>query len=204
MNSLARLILITIALVLLVAGCASPLPTPITPTANPQTAAAWPQPASTSASEASTLTPIEELGKTGTPIKVDIATYRLTVDGLVEHPLSLSYDEILALPSVSQIPRLECPGFFVNYAEWTGPLVRTLLEKAVVKPSASEVEFYDGSKPPYHKPLTLEEALREDTFLAYKVNGQTLPVEHGYPLRLVAGSKLGSYWVKWLFRIEVK
>jgi DMSO/TMAO reductase YedYZ molybdopterin-dependent catalytic subunit len=52
--------------------------------------------------------------------------------------------------------------------------------------------------------LTLEEALRDDTFLAYELYGQPLPPEHGYPLRLVAGSKLGSSWVKWLFRIEVQ
>lgn len=43
-----------------------------------------------------------------------------------------------------------------------------------------------------------------DTFVAHSVNGQILPVEHGYPLRLVAGGKLGSVWVKWLFHTEVK
>ena len=150
------------------------------------------------------LTPIEQLGKTGTPVEFDMQTYRLVVDGLVENPLSLSYDEVLKLPAVTLVPRLECPGFFVDIAEWKGPLVRTLLEKAGVKPGANQVEFYDGDQEPYHKALTLDEALVDDTYVAYQVNGQTLPVEHGYPLRLVVGSKLGSYWVKWLVRIEVK
>lgn len=72
------------------------------------------------------LAPIDALGKTGSPIQVDSATYRLRVDGLVEHPLSLSYAEILALSAVTQVVRLECPGFFVDYAEWSGPLVSTL------------------------------------------------------------------------------
>jgi DMSO/TMAO reductase YedYZ molybdopterin-dependent catalytic subunit len=150
------------------------------------------------------LTPIDQLGKTGSPVRLDIGTYRLVVDGLVERPLSLSYDELLALPAVTQVPRLECPGFFVDIAQWTGPSVRSLLEQAGVKPGANQVDFYDGHPQPYQKALTLEEALADDTYLAYKVNGETLPVEHGYPLRLVAGSKLGSYWVKWLVRIELK
>jgi DMSO/TMAO reductase YedYZ molybdopterin-dependent catalytic subunit len=101
---------------------------------------------------------MEDLGLTGTAIEVDIESYRLVVDGLVERPLSLTYDELLSYPS----------------------------------------EY------PYRKTLTLEEALRDDTYLAHTVYGETLPVEHGYPLRLVAGSKLGSYWVKWLFHIQVK
>jgi len=150
------------------------------------------------------LTSIENLGRTGTAIVVDIATYRLVVDGLVEQPLYISYDQLLAYPAVTQVPRLECPGFFVNYAEWTGPLVRTLLEQAGIRPGASKVEFSDGSEYPYQATLSPEEALRDDTFLATHVYGQVLPIEHGYPVRLVVGSKLGSAWVKWLFHIEVK
>ncbi len=150
------------------------------------------------------LTPLEDLGVTGTPIEVDIESYRLVVDGLVERPLSLSYDDLLAYPAVTQVQRLDCPGFFVNYAEWTGPLVRAILDEAGVKSEASEVQFYDGSRLPYSARLSLDEALSEDTFLAYQVYGQALPKEHGYPVRLVAGGKLGNVWVKWLFRIELK
>ncbi len=148
--------------------------------------------------------PIEALNITGTPIEIDVATYHLIVDGLVEHPLSLSYEELLALPTVSQVPRLECPGFFIDYAEWTGPLVRTILEMAGVKPQAVEVEFSEADEYPYQRTLALDEALADDTYLAHSVNGETLPVAHGFPLRLVTGSKLGDYWVKWLGHVEVK
>ena len=211
MKTHARLFVSTLVLSLLLVACAAgagestpgatpasqPTVLPLEPTALPSEPRALPTPTRE-------LTPIEALGKTGSPVQIDIATYRLSVDGLVEHPLSLSYDDLLALPAVSQVPRLECPGFFVDYAEWTGPLVRTILEQAGVQSGAVEVEFFDGDEDPYQKVLTLEEALANDTYLAYQVNGQTLPVEHGYPLRLVAGSKLGSYWVKWLVRIQVK
>ena len=151
-----------------------------------------------------TLTPSEELGITGEPVAVDIGSYRLVVEGLVVHPLSLSYAELLAYPTVTQAPRLDCPGFFVGYAEWTGPLVRTLLDEAGVQPQVSKVTFYDGSDFPYRATLSLEEALRNDTYLAHTLYREPLPAEHGYPLRLVAGTKPGSAWVKWLFRIKVE
>jgi DMSO/TMAO reductase YedYZ molybdopterin-dependent catalytic subunit len=150
------------------------------------------------------LTPIEDLGITGEPIEVDIASYRLVVEGLVSKPLSLSYTQLLAYPTVTQVPRLDCPGFFVDYAEWTGPLVRTLLEQAGVQPQASKVTFYDASDFPYRATLSLEEALRDDTYLAHTLYGEPLPAEHGYPLRLVVGTKPGNTWVKWLFRINVE
>lgn len=197
MKNRCRLLLIAMILPALLAGCATreAEPIPLSPTAASAPAATrtpWP------------LTPVDKLGLTGTQIEVDIETYRLVVDGLVERPLSLSYSELLAYPAVSLLLKLDCPGYFVDYAEWTGPLVRTLLEEAGVKPEAREVEFSEGDDYPYSKTLPLEEALRDDTLLAHKVNGVTLPVEHGYPVRLAVGSQLGSYWVKWLFRIEVQ
>lgn len=150
------------------------------------------------------LTALEDLGVTGTPVEVDIQSWRLVVDGLVEHPLSLSYEQLLALPTVTQVPRLDCPGFFVDYAEWTGPLVRTVLEHAGLKPEAQQVWFFDGSQFPYERALPLDEALQDDAFLAHTLYGQPLPLQHGYPVRLVVSSRLGSYWVKWLVHIEVR
>jgi DMSO/TMAO reductase YedYZ molybdopterin-dependent catalytic subunit len=210
MRTIYRFLLVTIILPALVAGCAT---NASAPTALPPTEASTPAASAPSPTEGPTpaptpssmpLTPVDKLGRTGTPVKVDIEKYRLVVDGLVEHPLSLSYDELLAYPAVSEVLTLVCPGFFTDYAEWTGPVVRTLLEQAGVKPGASQVVFYDGGSTPYQQTLALETALLDDTLLAYKVNGVTLPVEHGYPVRLAVGSELGSYWVKWLFRIEVQ
>jgi DMSO/TMAO reductase YedYZ molybdopterin-dependent catalytic subunit len=190
MRESARLALTAVACLLIVVACSE-----VSPKATPEVESGATTPP---------LTPLEDLGVTGTPIEVDVDSYRLVVDGLVEQPLSLGYDDLLAYPAVTQVLRLDCPGFFVDYAEWTGPLVSSILNEAGVKPEASEVQFYDGGKYPYSARLSLEEALSDDTFLAYQVYGQTLPEEHGYPVRLVVGSKLGSSWVKWLFRIEVK
>ncbi len=147
------------------------------------------------------ITPIEELNRTGRPVEVDIEEYRLVIDGLVERPLSLTYQEILSRPQVSEVVLLICPGVFWDNAEWTGTPLAPLLEEAGLQEGAKKVRFHalDG----YQSSLSLEEALAEGVFLAYQVNGETLPSEHGFPLRLVARHQFGGRWVKWLERIEV-
>jgi DMSO/TMAO reductase YedYZ molybdopterin-dependent catalytic subunit len=147
------------------------------------------------------ITPIEELHTTGTPVELDISTYRLTVEGLVENSLSLSYEEILAYPSVTEVVLLICPHVFYDNAEWTGVPVADILRQAKVKPEAEKVYFEVAGG--YRQMLTIEEAMSDGVFLAYQVNGQPLPLEHGYPLRLVARGKYGSRWVKWLTHIKV-
>lgn len=149
------------------------------------------------------ITPTEDLNRTGLPPEeIDIAEYRLTVDGLVERPLALSYDQILAYPTVTKIVLLICPGFFEDNAEWTGVPVAALLAEAGVKPEAVEVKFNDFGN--YTKTLSLEVAEQEGVFLAHSVNGEVLPLDHGYPLRLVAEGRYGSDWVKWVKHIEVR
>jgi DMSO/TMAO reductase YedYZ molybdopterin-dependent catalytic subunit len=148
------------------------------------------------------LTPVEKMGITGVAQDVDIDEYRLTVDGLVEIPLSLTYQDILGYPSVTDIGVINCPGFFVDTGEWTGVPVRTLLAEAVVKSGATQLTFraLDG----YTQSLSLEHIDKFDVFLAYIVNGQTLPLEHGYPLRVVDNGSIGFAWIKWVENIEVK
>ena len=147
------------------------------------------------------ITPVEKLGITGNAPHVDISTYRLSVDGLVETPLSLTYDAILAYPTYTEVVLLICPGVFADNAEWTGVPVSTILEEANIKPEASEVTFYaiDG----YRVVKPLEVVQQEGVFLAHTVNGEILPAEHGYPLRLVVKGEYGSNWIKWVERIEV-
>ncbi len=150
------------------------------------------------------ITSVAELNLTGIAPDVNIEQYRLEIEGLVEIPLSLTYEEILAYPAVTEVVLLICPGFFADNAEWTGVPVTALLEKAGITPEAKGVVFQDiaGS---YRKELLLEDIMGNDSiFLAYSVDGQTLPAEHGYPLRLVAKGKYGSYWVKWVESIEVR
>ena len=147
------------------------------------------------------ITPVEELHTTGSPVELDISTYRLTVEGLVENPLSVSYEEIMTYPSVTEVVLLICPGVFYDNAEWTGVPVADILRQAKVKPEAEKVYFEASGG--YRQSLTIEEAMSDGVFLAYEVNGQPLPLEHGYPLRLVARGKYGSRWVKWLTHIKV-
>jgi DMSO/TMAO reductase YedYZ molybdopterin-dependent catalytic subunit len=128
--------------------------------------------------------------------------YHLAVDGLVDNPLMLSYESIMHYPAVTDTVLLICPGVFADTREWTGVSLTTILTDAGIKTKAKRVMFYasDG----YSTSLSLEEAQREGVFLAYKVNGQTLSKEDGYPLRLVAKGMDGSFWIRWVERIEIK
>ena len=150
------------------------------------------------------ITPVDSLGITGPSAapEVDITKYRLTVDGLVAHPLSLTYEALLAYPTVTEVVLLICPGVFADNAQWTGVPVATILAEAGIKPEASQVHFYavDG----YHISLSLKSAQQEGVFLAHTVNGRILPAKHGYPLRLVARGQYGDKWIKWVERIEVR
>ena len=162
-----------------------------------------PEPVSPSTEEYTLpLTPIDELGITGIAQDVDINEYRLTVTGLVENTLSLTYHNILEYLPVTEIGVIDCPGYFLDVAEWTGVPLTTLLEEAGTKSEASQATFYaiDG----YQQTLSLEHVDKYDVFLAYRVNGQTLPPEHGFPLRVVDNGSIGSAWVKWLQKIKVE
>ena len=148
------------------------------------------------------ITPVEELHTTGGPVDIDMDEYRLVVDGLVENSLRLGYEDILARPTVTEVVLLICPGVFADNAQWTGTPVSGILKEAEVTPEAKRVLFHGADG--YSRGLPLEEAMNVGVFLAHTVNGQVLPREHGYPLRLVARGKYGGHWVKWLVRIEVK
>jgi DMSO/TMAO reductase YedYZ molybdopterin-dependent catalytic subunit len=146
------------------------------------------------------ITPVEELHRTGSVREYDMDIYRLVVDGLVQNPLSLSYADIQARPQVTELVLLICPGFFWDNAEWTGTPLSLILEEAGVLPEAAQVQIVSGG---YSTTLSLEQAMADGVFLAYEVNGETLPPEHGYPLRLVVRNQYGSKWVKWVEHIEV-
>ena len=162
------------------------------------------------------ITRVQGLNRTGLPPEVNIEEYRLRVEGLVENPLSLSYEQLLSYPTVTEVVLLICHGFFADNAEWTGIPVTRILEDAGVKAEATEIVFKAMKGPTlneytgeagfnYSRHLPLEDIMGNDgIYLAHTVNGQTLPPEHGYPLRLVAKGIYGSYWVKWLEVIEVR
>jgi DMSO/TMAO reductase YedYZ molybdopterin-dependent catalytic subunit len=146
---------------------------------------------------------VEGLHVTGTPVDVDLAEFRLRVDGAVDRPLSLSFEQVRELPAVREELSLVCPGFFVDRGVWTGVPVREVLARAGVRPGASRVTFtsLDGG---YSQSLRLEELQDDGTLIAYEFNGRLFHRVHGFPLRLAARDKAGSYWVKWLGSIKVE
>lgn len=135
------------------------------------------------------------------PQKVDIETYKLKIDGLVNKPTDYTYDEVLTNTKYIKPIRLNCvEGWSVDIL-WEGLLLSDLFDKVEVRNTASTVIFYaeDG----YTTSLPLVTILEKDMMLAYKMNGVILPPERGYPFQLVAEDKLGYKWIKWITRIEL-
>ena len=143
------------------------------------------------------------LHETGIARTVNVFTWRLDVEGdKVGKPLSLSYRELNNMDMVSKKVTLVCPGFFTDVAEWEGVPLIDILQLAQVEDDYKQVfvEGLDG----YRSVLYREDMDNHLIFLALKVNGVTLPKEHGYPIRLVAEDITGGKWVKWIDSIEVK
>jgi DMSO/TMAO reductase YedYZ molybdopterin-dependent catalytic subunit len=145
----------------------------------------------------------KDLHTTGVPQDVNISTWRLDVNGeKVQNPVSLSYKDLKNMSMVKKDVTLVCPGFFTDQAVWEGVPLSDILEKARVKRDYERVVFHgiDG----YRSSLSREDIENHLVFLALKVNGVTLPKEHGYPVRLVAEDITGGKWAKWIDSIEVQ
>ncbi len=147
------------------------------------------------------VTPVDDIGVIGSSREVDIDTYALVVDGLVNNPLTLRYQELLFRPTVTETVLLVCPGFLAANPEWTGVPVSTLLAEADLKPVATHITFYavDGDR----QSFALADLSWDGFFLAHTVDGQTLPKEHGYPIRLIQKGHYGSSWLRWVNRIAI-
>ena len=135
--------------------------------------------------------------------------YRLEVDGLVERPASLSLEEIRSLPSRTQITRHDCVEGWSAIAQWKGARLAALLQAVGPLPEARYVVFHcadpmgsDGADP-YYESIDLDDAMHEQTILAYEMNGADLPVAHGAPLRLRVERQLGYKHAKYVMRIEL-
>jgi sulfite oxidase len=159
-------------------------------------------------------------------------TWRLTVDGAVSRPLSLSFEELARFPRRSLRVTLECAGNgrsgmspfpqgepwqfgAVSTAEWTGISLAAVLREAGLSPETLEIlaegtdsgplddeEGYvppsPGSPVPFARSLPLDKAMHPDTLLAYTMNGEPLPREHGFPVRLLVPGWYGMASVKWV------
>ena len=157
--------------------------------------------------------------------RISLRRWRLTVGGEVETPITLTFDRILRMPKAIAADTLECSGNGrsllpdktsgnpwtvggVGNAVWGGVWLRDVLQTAGLKPAARHVSFegYDtplgSSGVKFVRSIPLEKAL-SSTLLAYEMNGEPLPLKHGYPLRALALGWTGANCVKWLSRIVV-
>ena len=134
----------------------------------------------------------------------DPATYRLTIDGLVEQPISLSYDQLLALPAVRQVSDFHCvEGWGVDDVQWDGVRLQTIVDLVRPAEDAGFVTFHSLGEI-YRDSLTLEQSLLPDALVAYRMDGAELPLDHGPPARLIFPRMYGYKGPKWLSRIEFR
>jgi DMSO/TMAO reductase YedYZ molybdopterin-dependent catalytic subunit len=135
--------------------------------------------------------------------RIDPATYRLRVEGLVEQPRSLALTDLRALPRAEQVSDFHCvTGWSVENVRWAGVRLDDVLKTAGPLPTAGGLRFV-SDEVPYDDALTLDQALLPDVMLAYEMDGRPLPRPHGAPLRLVVPQMYGYKSVKWVSRIEV-
>jgi DMSO/TMAO reductase YedYZ molybdopterin-dependent catalytic subunit len=133
--------------------------------------------------------------------RVDPARWRLQIGGLVENPLTLSFDEVQALPRKIQEKNFICvEGWGLDHQKWEGVHLQEIFSKAKISPKAKFVSFY-ATGGQYHDSLSIQEALEPETMLAYKLNDKDLPPENGFPLRLVIPRMYAYKGVKWVERI---
>jgi DMSO/TMAO reductase YedYZ molybdopterin-dependent catalytic subunit len=157
--------------------------------------------------------------------RIDAAQWRLRVEGGVTSPLTLTIDDLRRLPSVEVVSVLECAGngrgFYepsvpglqwghgaVGNARWRGVRLADVLKRAGLKASTKHVLFNGadapiGSMPDFERSIPLAKALHPATLLAYEMNGQALPIDHGFPLRVVTPGWAGDCWIKWLTSISL-
>src|SRR5580704_15252048 len=159
--------------------------------------------------------------------KLDLASYRLRIDGAVRNPFSLSYQELRDMPSETRIAILECAGngrvFLVpqvegaqwelgavGNAEWTGVPLAALLKRAGLEEDACEIVLEGADEgtpkekpiPPgtitYARSLPRDKAIQREVLIAYQMNDHDLPLDHVYPVRAIVPGHYGMASVKWL------
>jgi DMSO/TMAO reductase YedYZ molybdopterin-dependent catalytic subunit len=133
---------------------------------------------------------------------IDINSYRLQVTGLAANPTSYTYDEIINdFTTYEKVVELDCVEGWTAKILWSGVQVKDILAKALPEPEAKVVIFhaYDG----YTTSFPIEYIVNNNILMAYKMNEVTIPVTQGFPFVLVAESKWGYKWIKWITQIEL-
>jgi DMSO/TMAO reductase YedYZ molybdopterin-dependent catalytic subunit len=135
------------------------------------------------------------------PQHVDLRTWRLKIEGLVDQPLVLRFDEVRALPKKIQVRNFICvEGWGLDDQKWEGVHLKEIFPKVKISPKAKFVSFY-ATGGQYRDSLSIQEALESETMLAYRVNEKDLSPDNGFPLRLVVPRMYAYKSVKWVERI---
>lgn len=135
------------------------------------------------------------------PQYINISNYTLKISGLVENPREYTYDEVVeGFQPYKKVVTLYCVEGWSATILWEGFLLRDMIGEAAPTPQANTVIFhaYDG----YTTSFPLQYFYDEDILVAYRMNNVTLPPERGYPFQLVAETKWGYKWIKWITEIE--
>ena len=210
------LVLGIVLLVVILSACAAPSSATSQPVSPSPSMSTVPEPVTTTTAAptgeveateflGTTLTPISQQNNNalqGTPY-IDRAAYKLTVDGLVDHPLSLSYDDLLAYPQISKLMPLNCVEGWSFNAKWTGPALMDILKDARVKPEAKILIFHTADVPQGYSSLDLSYVQSLNIIIGLKDNDITLTPDRGFPFQVVAESKFGYKWAKWVTGIEL-
>jgi len=136
------------------------------------------------------------------PQEIDVESYTLRITGLVTNSTSYTYDEVLnRYQHYKKVVTLDCVEGWSVTILWEGVLVRDLLAEAEPLENAEVLIFhaYDG----YTTSLPIDYIMDNDILMAYKMNDVILPPERGFPFQLVAESKWGYKWIKWITEIEL-
>jgi DMSO/TMAO reductase YedYZ molybdopterin-dependent catalytic subunit len=139
------------------------------------------------------------------PVVVDGQSWVLEVEGLFDNPRPLTLEDLMAYPPVTQAVTMSCisnpvGGDLIGTSNWTGARLRDVLKDLGLRPEAKElfVEGADG----FYESVAMEDVMDPRTLLVYGMNGETLPVEHGFPLRIYIPNRYGMKQPKWITRIE--
>jgi DMSO/TMAO reductase YedYZ molybdopterin-dependent catalytic subunit len=133
---------------------------------------------------------------------LDNQTYRLTLTGLVMRNMTYTYEDVISkYPHHEKVVTLDCVEGWSVTILWEGVSLRDLFQEAGVEPTANTVIFYayDG----YSTSFPLDYIVGNNIIMAYKMNGVVLPPARGFPFQLVAESKWGYKWIKWITKIEL-
>jgi len=129
--------------------------------------------------------------------------YRLTINGLVDHPMTLTLDDLKAMPPTSMVKDFQCvTGWRVPSVHWTGVQLGHLLDLAGVQPAGKALKFHSFDEADTES-LTLPQARRSDVIVAYEMLGAPVTRDHGGPVRLYVAPMYGYKSLKWLDGIEV-